>query len=85
MPSAQSTSAYPNAQHEYTYYECDFNTNHDIVERRKRMSGTNETAIDRYPQYQYDSKFNWILRYEETSNHERYTRRSISYINNDSK
>ena len=75
----------PSAPHEYSYYECDFNTNHDVVECRKRISGTNETAIDRYPQYQYDSKFNWILRYEETSNHERYTRRSISYINDSNK
>lgn len=74
----------PAMPHEYAYYECDYNTNHDLVECRKRFSGTNETAIDLYPQYQYDSKFNWILRYEETSNHERYTRRSISYFKNDS-
>jgi len=68
-----------NADHEYDYYECDYNTNHDIVERRIRYSGEVDLAIDRYPQYQYDSKFNWILRYEELSSHERYTKRYICY------
>ena len=67
------------AEHEYDYYECDYNQNHDITERRIRYAGAVDWALDLYPQYQYDSKFNWILRYEETSNHERYTRRYISY------
>ena len=64
--------------HEIDSYECEYNTHHDIVEKKIKYS-TGENSIDRYPQYQYDSKFNWIVRYEETSNHERYSKRNFTY------
>lgn len=65
--------------HEIDYYECDYNNNHDLVERRTKYSGSVDIAIDRYPQYQYDKNNNWYFRYEETSNHEKYTQRTITY------
>lgn len=69
-------------EHEIDSYECDYNSNHDIVERRINYSGQVGTGLERYTEYQYDKKFNWLLRYEEISKHERYTTRVISYHNN---
>ena len=66
--------------HDIDYYECDYNYNHDPVERRTKYNGAVDVAVDRYPQYQYDKKNNWFLRYEETSNHEKYTQRTITYF-----
>ena len=65
--------------HEIDSYECDYNSNHDIVERRINYSNQVGTGLERYTEYQYDSKFNWLFRYEEISQHERYTTRVISY------
>lgn len=66
-------------EHEIDSYECDYNSNHDIVERRIRYSGQVSTGLERYTEYQYDNKFNWQLRFEEILEHERYTSRVISY------
>lgn len=65
--------------HEIESYECKYNSHHDIVEKKITYS-SGEVSIDRYPQYQYDSRFNWIVRYEETSNHERYSKRTFIYF-----
>ena len=67
--------------HEIDSYECEYNAYHELTERRIKYSGTSEVSIDLYPEYQYDDKFNWILRNEETAKHDRYTRRTITYYN----
>lgn len=68
-------------EHEIDSYECDYNSYHDIMERRIRYSGQVGIAQELYTEYQYDNKFNWMIRYEEISQHERYTSRAISYHN----
>lgn len=66
--------------HDIDFIECDFNSYHDVTERRVKYSGSVDIDVHRYPQYQYDNRFNWFLRYEEASNHEKYTQRTITYF-----
>jgi hypothetical protein len=70
------------AEHDVDSYECKYNSYHDIIERRINYSDNRGTELEQYTQYQYDDKFNWYLRYEEISQHERYTARNITYFNN---
>ena len=67
------------AGHDIDYYECDYNANHDLVEKRTKHNGAVDVDVDRYPQYQYDNKNNWILMHQETSSHEKYYQRTITY------
>ena len=67
------------AGHDIDYYECDYNANHDLVEKRTKHNGAVDVDVDRYPQYQYDNKNNWILMHQETSEHEKYYQRTITY------
>lgn len=70
------------AEHDVDSYECSYNSYHDITERRINYSNNRGTELEQYTQYQYDDKFNWYLRYEEISQHERYTTRNITYFKN---
>jgi hypothetical protein len=65
--------------HEIDAYECEYNTNRDLVERRIRYSGKSEVTVERYPQYQYDDKHNWTIQYEESAHVSKYTKREIVY------
>lgn len=65
--------------HEIDAYECEYNTNRDLVERRIRYSGKSDVTVERYPQYQYDDKHNWTIRYEESEHVSKYTKREIVY------
>lgn len=65
--------------HEIDAYECDYNNNRDLVERRIRYSGQSEVTVELYPQYQYDDKHNWTVRYEENERGSKYTKREFVY------
>lgn len=53
--------------HEIDSYECDYNSNRDLTERRIRYSGSTGVTVERYPQYQYDDRHNWAARVVEIS------------------
>lgn len=69
--------------HSYDSYECDYNVNHDLVERRLRDS--RGVTTEKYPQYQYDDQHNWTARMEEvikpgfTEGVQNATKREILY------
>lgn len=46
-------------------YECTYNANHDITERKVRYNGYSEITLESYPQYEYDEQHNWVARIEE--------------------
>ena len=53
------------APHEVDSYECVYNSNRDLLERKIRYSGSTGVTIENYPQYQYDEEHNWTARVEE--------------------
>lgn len=53
--------------HEIDAYECDYNSNRDLTERRIRYSGSTGVTVEKYPQYQYDDRHNWAARVVEIS------------------
>ena len=55
----------PGTPHEIDSYECEYNTNRDLTERRIRYSGSSDVTVERYPQYQYDDRHNWNARVVE--------------------
>ena len=54
----------PAAPHDIDVYECEYNSNHDLAERKIRYSGETGITIETYPQYQYDDMHNWVVRTE---------------------
>ena len=63
--SAYQYTGAGDAAHEIDAYECDYNSNRDIRERRIVYSGQAQVTVERYSQYQYDSYHNWVTRIEE--------------------
>ena len=53
------------APHEIDSYECVYNSNRDLLERKIRYSGSTGVTLENYPQYQYDEEHNWTARVEE--------------------
>ena len=51
--------------HEIDSYECVYNANRDLLERKVRYSGVTGVTVENYPQYQYDEEHNWTARVEE--------------------
>ena len=74
--------------HEIDFYECDYNANHDLIEKRTRYSGATGVTVEKYPQYQYDAQHNWAARVEElmrpgyTEPLQNATKREIVYFRN---
>ena len=54
------------APHRINSFECEYNTNHDLIQRRIRYNGDSEFTVEKYPQYDYDDQHNWVARVEET-------------------
>lgn len=55
----------PAADHEIDSYECEYNSNRDLIERRIYYSKSQGVTVESYPQYQYDDLHNWTARVEE--------------------
>lgn len=53
------------AEHEIDSYECVYNENRDIKERKVYYHGESGVTVESYPQYQYDDYHNWNTRVEE--------------------
>lgn len=51
--------------HSIDSYECEYNTNHDLIVKRTRFSGSSAVEVLKYPEYQYDAQHNWTARVEE--------------------
>lgn len=54
------------APHRINSFECEYNSNHDLIQRRIRYNGDAEFTVEKYPQYDYDDQHNWVARVEET-------------------
>lgn len=67
------------APHDIESYECEYNSNRDLVERRIRKRGSTSVTVEKYPQYEYDDKHNWIMQCEEIDEITKYMKREFVY------
>lgn len=71
----------PAAEHSIDSYECVYNSNRDLLERKIRYNGQAEVTVESFPTYQYDDKHNWTVRYEDNSYAAKYYKREYLYFN----
>ena len=66
LVASYSYSGPQEAPHRINSFECEYNTNHDLIQRRILYNGDAEFTVEKYPQYDYDDQHNWVARVEET-------------------
>ena len=75
------------AAHTIDFYDCEYNSNRDLTEKRIKYAGDEGVTVEKYPQYQYDEQHNWTTQVQElwrpgaTQSLEMYTKREIIYYN----
>lgn len=72
--------------HAVDFYDCQYNANRDLLEKRIKYAGDEGVTVEKYPQYMYDDQHNWTTQVQElwrpgaTDCMEMYTKREILYF-----
>jgi len=84
--SFRCTNAAQLADKEVEWFECTYNFNKDMLERRVQYHGVDFVTVEQFSKYEYDDRHNWMTRLEYIPQpgfevaHNNIRRRAVTYF-----